>query len=74
MNKEKNGSVLGYALAVEREDPLMVDSPDDDLMMGASILLESMKHFKSYYFKEHKRNPSVKFYSDKDIEEMYGKK
>lgn len=47
---------------------------DDDLMMGASMLLEAMKHFKSYYFKEHKRNPSVKFYSDKDIEEMYGNK
>lgn len=43
---------------------------DDDLMIGASMLLESMKHFKSYYFKEHKRNPSVKFYSDKDIEVM----
>ena len=47
---------------------------DEDLMMGASMLLESMKYFKSYYFKEHKRNPSVKFYSDKDIEEMYGEK
>lgn len=49
---------------------------DDDLMMGASTLLESMKYFKSYYFKEHKRNPSVKFYSDKDIDEMekYGKR
>lgn len=47
---------------------------DDDLMMGASILLESMKYFKSYYFKEHKRNPSVKFYSDRDIEAMYGNK
>lgn len=47
---------------------------DEDLMIGASMLLESMKHFKSYYFKEHKRNPSVKFYSDKDIEAMYGKK
>lgn len=44
---------------------------DDDLMMGASNLLESMKYFKSYYFKEHKRNPSVKFYSDNDIEEVY---
>lgn len=43
-------------------------------MVGTSMLLESMKHFKSYYFKEHKRNPSVKFYSDKDIEAMYGKK
>lgn len=43
---------------------------DEDLMMGASMLLESMKHFKGYYFKEHKRNPSVKFYTDKDIEEM----
>lgn len=43
---------------------------DEDLMMGASMLLEAMKHFKSYYFKEHKRNHSVKFYSDKDIEEM----
>lgn len=43
---------------------------DDDLMVGASMLLESMKHFKSYYFKEHKRNPSVKFYTDKDIGEM----
>ena len=43
---------------------------DEDLMMGASTLLESMKHFKSYYFKEHKRNPSVKFYSDKNIEDM----
>lgn len=40
---------------------------DDDLMMGASNLLERMKYFKSYYFKEHKRNPSVKFYSDNDI-------
>ena len=47
---------------------------DEDLMMGASILLESMKYFKSYYFKEHKRNPSVKFYSNKDIEAMQGKK
>ena len=47
---------------------------DDDLMMGAHYLLESMKYFKSYYFKEHKRNPSVKFYSDKDIEVMYGQK
>ena len=27
MNKEKNGSVLGYALAVEREDLSRVDSP-----------------------------------------------
>lgn len=44
---------------------------DDDLIMGASNLLESMKYFKSYYFKEHKRNPSVKFYSDNDIEEVY---
>lgn len=44
---------------------------DDDLMMGASNLLESMKYFKSYYFKEHKRNPSVKFHSDNDIEEVY---
>ena len=43
-------------------------------MIGASMLLESMKHFKSYYFKERKRNPSAKFYSDKDIEAMYGKK
>lgn len=43
---------------------------DEDLMMGASTLLESMKYFKSYYFKEHKRNPSVKFYTDNDIEEM----
>ena len=43
---------------------------DEDLMFGASMLLESMKHFKNYYFKEHKRNPSVKFYSDKDIEGM----
>ena len=47
---------------------------DEDLMMGASMLLESMKYFKSYYFKEHRRNPSVKFYSDKDIDVMYGKK
>lgn len=47
---------------------------DEDLMMGASSLLDGMKYFKSYYFKEHKRNPSVKFYSDKDIEEIYGKK
>lgn len=47
---------------------------DEDLMMGASTLLESMKHFKSYYFKEHKRNPSVKFYTDEDIEAIYGKK
>lgn len=47
---------------------------DDDLMMGAFMLLESMKYFKSYYFKEHKRNPSVKFYSDRDIEAMYGNK
>lgn len=47
---------------------------DEDLMMGASVLLESMKYFKSYYFKEHRRNPSVKFYSDKDIEVMYGNK
>jgi hypothetical protein len=38
------------------------------------LILESMKHFKSYYFKERKRNPSAKFYSDKDIEAMYGKK
>ncbi len=43
---------------------------DEDLMMGASMLLESMKHFKSHYFKEIKKNPSVKFYSDKDIEVM----
>ena len=47
---------------------------DENLMMGASMLLESMKYFKSYYFKEHKRNPSVKFYSDKDFEAMYDKK
>ena len=47
---------------------------DEDLMVGASMLLESMNYFKSYYFKEHKRNHSVKFYSDKDIEAMYGKK
>lgn len=47
---------------------------DEDLMMGAHYLLESMKHFKSHYFKEHKKNPSVKFYSDRDIEVMYGKK
>lgn len=47
---------------------------DEDLMMGAHYLLESMKYFKSYYFKEHKKNPSVKFYSDKDIEVLYGKK
>ena len=49
---------------------ILIFTEDDDLMMGASMLLEAMKHFKSYYFKEHKRNPSVKFYSDKDIEEM----
>lgn len=47
---------------------------DEDLMMGASMLLESMNYFKNYYFKEYKRNHSVKFYSDKDIEAMYGKK
>ena len=47
---------------------------DEDLMVGASMLLKSMKYFKSHYFKEHKRNPSVKFYSDRDIEDMYGKK
>lgn len=47
---------------------------DEYLMVGASMLLKSMKYFKSHYFKEHKRNPSVKFYSDKDIEDMYGKK
>ena len=47
---------------------------DEDLMVGASMLLKSMKYFKSHYFKEHKRNPSVKFYSDKDIEEMHGEK
>lgn len=44
---------------------------DEDLMMGASLLLQSMIHFKNHYFKEHKRNPSVKFYTDKDIEGMY---
>lgn len=43
---------------------------DEDLMVGASMLLESMKRFKSHYFKEIKKNPSVKFYSDKDIEVM----
>ena len=34
MNKEKNGSVLGYALAVEREDLLRVDSPVRSAVIG----------------------------------------
>ena len=34
MNKEKNGSVLDYALAVEREDLLRVDSPVRSAVIG----------------------------------------